>query len=96
MSGQVEIFIYYRVSDAGAAGEACLAALAQLRSIHPTLQVACYLRDDGQEPTLMETYAIQGGSVDEPMQRAIAAVIEPLMKPWLAGQRRTERFVRLI
>ena len=87
------LFVYWRVRPD--AVDDALAALRRLQSAlcddHPGLRAARYQRD-GEPPTLMETYAIDGG-IDTALQADIERRIAPALAVWAAGARHVEVFV---
>jgi len=91
-----ELFIYWRTADPEAAGRAARAWHAELRHRFPGLLAVLYQRAEeaGDGPaTLMETYA--GVALDAALERHIATEGEARLRPWLAGPRKVEVFVRV-
>ncbi len=89
----VQVFVYYRVTDAMAATSALPAALAGLMAEHTGLTFECLERHDDKGVTLLEVYRHTDG-VSAALQASIEAVLQPVLAPWLVGPRRIERFTR--
>jgi hypothetical protein len=91
-----ELFVYWRTADAEAAERAARAWQADLQRACPGLRVALFRRADATGDglaTLMETYA--GAALDATLEHRIADEGEARLRPWLAGPRKVEVFVRL-
>jgi Domain of unknown function (DUF4936) len=90
-----ELFVYYRVACAHwrDAANAVEQWQQQLRRSHPELLARVLRRPEaiGDMVTLMEVYAVKGGSVGSPLEVEIARGASAL-QPWLIGERRSERF----
>ena len=90
-----ELFIYYRVACAHwrDAANAVEQWQQQLRGSHPELVARVLRRPEAIDDTvtLMEMYAVNGGSVGSPLEAEIARCASTL-QPWLIGERHSERF----
>ncbi|MDQ6639356.1 MAG: DUF4936 family protein [Pseudomonadota bacterium] len=98
MAGR-ELFVWYRVRR-GCMAEARAAVAAMQRSLAaawPGLQARLLIRDDGDSPTWLETYAhgasgaTEDGGIDAGIEAAIAAAADPLAA-LIDGARRVEAF----
>lgn len=91
-----ELFIYWRTADAEAAACAVGQWQFDLRQACPGLVATLYRRaDEAGEglTTLMETYA--GAALDAALERRITTEGKTRLRPWLAGPRHVEVFVRV-
>ena len=90
-----ELFVYYRVACAHwrDAANAVEQWQQQLRKSHPELLARVLRRPEaiGDMVTLMEVYAVKGGSVGSRLEAEIARGASALQS-WLIGERRSERF----
>ena len=93
--GRRELYVYYRVAQAHwrDAVHAAAAAQQRLRSAHPGLVARVLRRPDARDDgvTVMEVYAIDGGSIDAALEADIARETAPLQR-WLIGERHVEHF----
>ena len=86
------LYVYWRVKPAaiGAASAEVARLQGDLRATHTGLRTALFQRE-GEPPTLMETYAIDGGVTPE-LQAAIEAQLAPAVAAWADGERHVEVF----
>ena len=90
-----ELFVYYRVARAHwrDAADAVEQWQRQLQRSHPGLLARVLRRPEAIDDTvtLMEVYAIDGGSVGTALEADIVQCASAL-QPWLIGERHSERF----
>ena len=99
MTGRRELFVWYRVRRERAEDARRVVAAFQRTLVDrwPDLIARLLVRGDGETATWMETYArlpdidAGGAGVDVEIERAIAAVAQPLA-PLIEGGRHSEAF----
>ncbi len=87
-----QLFVYWRVTpgDEAQALAALADAQARLQADRPGLRT-CRFERIGGPPTLMETYAADGG-IDPSTQQAIERRVDAATARWRAGERHVEVF----
>ena len=90
-----ELFVYYRVARAHwrDAANAIEQWQQRLQRSYPGLSARVLRRPEAIDDTitLMEVYALDGGSVG-PVHEAEIARCAAALQPWLIGERHSERF----
>jgi hypothetical protein len=90
-----ELFVYYRVAQAHwrNAANAIEQWQQRLQRSYPGLSARVLRRPEATDDTvtLMEVYAVDGGSVGPVLEDEVARCASAL-QPWLIGERHSERF----
>jgi hypothetical protein len=100
LPGDRRLFIYWHLAtaDVTAAANAVRALHRQLHAQYPGLQADLYVREDRviADTTLMETYALKGGTsnggLTADLQGLIEKAAEEATRVWRRGQRHVEVF----
>ena len=96
--GTRQLFVYWRLPSSGLA-EAVVSMRqlqGKLSSSHQELVCSLFVRSDGADATLMESYAIEGpansSGIDVQLQREITELGDAQSSGWRTGLRHVEVF----